>query len=254
MNNAQEQQFVYNVRQGALKDIYGLFVPSTINTGAQLSAARIAGEGLRRVWFYTANAPLATKRDGKLLLGIGGNAAFNVVFGEGTSTVCQELAGIGYVHLNSGQKDLILRLEQAGDVVFVDPKGLRLKGSDAEYRSFHVRTGRYDKDVTVARVPWVSAGYGSGYMLERVMDNLRVNGRISETRVFTMNPDHAAESIKDDEIVARASRLNGFVNNSNFNANFRDVSDHDALRGVLLGESAKGGEKNSPLETLVGKG
>src|SRR3989344_3933464 len=96
---------------GPLAKTYGKFDPSTINTGTQISADRITNEGLRNVWFYTANLPLATKRDGKLYLGMGGRAAFNVVFGYNTERTCQKLKDNGYIHLNQFQIDAILELE-----------------------------------------------------------------------------------------------------------------------------------------------
>jgi len=64
------------------------------------------------------------------------------------------------------------------------------------------------------------------------MDNLNTNG-ITETTIFTMNPDHAAENIKDNEIIARASRLDNFDDDSDFDAGLCDVYVHYALRGVL---------------------
>lgn len=225
---------------GPLDRTYGLFVPNTINTGTQLSAERITNETLRDKWFYTANTGLATIRNGKLLLGIGGNAAFNVVFGADTESVCTELKDKGYVNLKPYQIGAILILEKSGEVVFVDPKNLNLQGNDSEYMSFPIRTANYDKDVTTARAPFVNAGFGSGDMLSRVMDNLKSNGNISETGVYTMNPEHAAENFRDNEIVARAGRLGVFGVDSRFSAVGRDVGyAGGALRGVLR-KSAEG--------------
>lgn len=234
---ATRLQPAYNVKHGPLAETYGLFEPFTINTGAQISADMIDESGLRNVLFYTANAPLATKRKGKLLLGIGGNAAFNTVFSD-TGRVCQELldAGTGYyASLTPRQKDLILLLEKSGDVVFVDPKSLELEGQDDEYRHFPIRTAKFEKDVTMSRTPWVNAGWGSGYMLERVMDNLSSNStrNIEETMVYTINPDHVAEHVEDDEIVARASWLFGSDYGSWFNADDRRVDNHNGLRGIV---------------------
>lgn len=253
MDNAQTQAPDYEIRDGNLASIYGLFVPSTINTGSQISADRITDEGLHNRWIYTANAALATKREGKLLLGIGLTpSAFNVVFGKNTREACNELVDMGYIHLAPAQKELVLRLEKSGEVVFVDSKDLDLHGQEAEYRHFPIRTKNYQKDVTAARMPLVSAGYGSGDILRRVMDNLRVNGRIKETRVFTINPYHAAEHVEDGEIVARASRLVDFCADSIFIANVRNVSNHYALRGVLLEKPAEGSEKSrASLDSLV---
>lgn len=245
------QSQIYDVRSGSLAETYGLFVPTSINTGAQISADRIKDEGLRSIWLYTANVSLATKRDGKLLLGIGGNAAFNAVFGKNTQEVCQELTEIGYVHLNSDQRDLILRLEESEEVAFVEPSNLKLEGDGNEYRLFPIRTGQYSKDVTVPRVPFVNAGYGSGYMLERVMANLGQEGKIFETRVYIMNPEHAAENVKDDEMVARASGLGGFGGGSRFNADVWGVDFHNALRGVLRSKPAEGRSQKPDLEYLV---
>lgn len=247
MANAQ-----YEIKHGPLTDTYGLFVPSTINTGAQISADRIEDEGLRSEWFYTANAPLATKRGGKLLLGMGGNTAFNAIFGVDTKTVCDELRDGGYIHLDPRKRDLILRLERAGEVVFVEPNALGLKGNEVEYRQFPIRTGNYQKDATTARMPWVSAGFGAGYMLRIVMDNLITNN-IPETTVFTFNPDHAAESVRDGEIIARASRLGIFDYGSYFDAGIRGVDDRSGLRGVLRTPAEGGAPEKTELETLVQK-
>ena len=256
MADAQTLEQKYDVRNGPLAQTYGLFAPGTHNTGAQISADRIADVGLRSAWFYVSNVPFAAKRKGELLLGIGLTpSAFDVVFGTDTKNVCQSLINTGYIHLNDAQRNQVLMLERRGEVVFVEPSALGLKGNDTEYRSFPIRTGQYDKDVTLARMPFVSAGYGLGYMLGQVMDNLKQNSRLSETRVFTMNPEHAAENVGDDEIVARASRLGNFDSSSSFDAGVREVDYLDALRGVLLKESAEGGAaEKSPLETLVGKG
>jgi len=231
---------------GPLAEAYGQLDPNTINTGTQISADRITNDELRHKWPYTANTGLATKRNRKLYLGIGGRAAFNVIFGYDTERTCQALKDTGYVHLNSYQRDAILMLEKLGEVVFVEPKDLQLRGTENEYRSFPIRTARYDKDVTVARQPFVHAGFGSGVMLDKVMENLRTNGNISETGVYTMNPDHAAENVQENEIIARASRLDGFDVGSRFLAFVRYVDYADGgLRGVLK----KGAESAAPQKS-----
>ena len=249
----QTQGTAYDIMTGPLAKTYGLFVPNTINTGAEISAARIGGAGLQKQWFYTANVPLATKRKGKLLLGIGGRKAFNEVFGQDIEAVCQELINTGYVQLGQRKKDIILGLERSGEVVFVDPDSLALKGKEDQYRCFSIRTGSYEKDVTVPRMPFVGAGYGSGDMLERVMSNLNGNN-ISETKIYTMNPEHAAENVNDNGIVARASGLYVFGIDSGFVANDGFVGGHFGLRGVLK-DAAKGGTPEvSSLDDLAGRG
>lgn len=209
---------------------------NTINTGTQISADRIKNRELRNKWFYTANLGLATKRNGKLYLGIGGRAAFNVVFEYDTEKACRELINTGYINLSPQQINAILKLERLGEVIFVDPRELQLQGNEAGYRSFPIRTARYDKDVTLARQPFVHAGFGSGVMLGNVMDSMRTdeNYRISETGVYTMNPEHVAENVLDNGIVARASGLGGFDGDSRFVADGRVVDGaNDGLRGVL---------------------
>ena len=228
---------------GPLAKAYGQLDPSTINTGTQISADRVKNEKLRNKSLYTANVGLVTKRDGKLYLGIGGRAAFNAVFGYDTKNACEELIKTGYVHLNPHQRDAIFELERQGEIIFVDPKDLQLQGKEVEYRSFPIRTARYDKDVTVARQPFVHAGFGSGLMLGRVMDNIRTNGNISETRVYTINPEHAADNVRDDEIVARASGLVRFGGYSGFFAVVRGV---DYADGGLLGVRMKSAEGAAP--------
>ena len=245
----------YDNKQGALAETYGMFVPETNNTASQISIDRITDKSLQSNWFYTSNVPFGTKREGKLLLGISLTpSAFEVVYGNNTKETCQSLIDTGYIKLNKLQEKLILALEKKGEVVFVDSNDMGLKGNDDEYRSFPIRTDKYDKDITIARMLWASAGYGLGYMLGRVMDNLRTNGGISEITIYTMNPEHVAENIDDGEIVARTSGLDYFRYSSIFDADYRGVDGHGALRGVLLDKSAEGGEKIRPLETLVGKG
>ena len=241
----------YEIKTGPLAETYGLFNPLTINTGAEISADRIRIKELRSTWFYVANASLATKRAGKLLLGISGRTAFNVVFGTDTEKTCQELRNTGYIHLNPVKRDLILRLEQQGEVTFIDPNDLKLEGEDAEYRQFSIRPKSYERNITIARLPFIHAGYGSGDMLRQVMNNLDTN-RITKTTIFAMNPDHAAENVKDDEIIARASWLDYFDDVSFFDASVCVVNLRGALRGVL--NPAEGVAKISHLEGLVGKG
>lgn len=252
---AQITEPKYEIKKGPLAKTYGLFATGTHNTGAHISADRIADEGLRRDYFYVSNVPFAVKRDGKLMLGISLTpSAFDIVYRTNTKDVCQGLINTGYIHLKDYQKNQVLLLERKGEVVFVDPKKMGLKGNEAEHRSFPIRTGAYEKDVTISRMPWIQVGYGSGHMLGKVMDNLKTNGKISETTVYTMNPEHVADNIGDDEMVARACWLDSFDYYSDFGANGRIVGNaNGALRGVPL-ESAEGGEKISPLETLVGKG
>ena len=250
----QSQGIAYVVKTGPLAETYKLLDTNTINTGSEISAARIMNKELQQTWLYTANVPFATKRKGKLLLGIGGREAFNAVFGQNTDAVCAELIKDKYIHLNPGQRDLILRLEHSGQVVFVEPNSLDLKGSDDRYSSFPIRTDKYSKDVTVARMPFVNAGYGSGDMLERVMDNLRETGKISETGIHIMNPEHAAENVRDGAIVARASRARGFDGNSWFDADDWVVDSRFGLRGILKNVAEGDASRSVTLEDLTGTG
>lgn len=259
MDDAQPQTPDYQIEFGKLAETYGLFVPETINPGYQISADRIRDKSLRNRWFYTANVSFATKRKGKLLLGIGGSEAFNAVFGTNTERVCKELADTGYINLHPVQKDEVLLLEKRVEVVFAEPKELDLRGQGSEYKQFPIRTRFYQKDVTEARAPFVSAGFGYGNTLGWVMDNLAgnlvyerrskiaisynlfpddviltVEEKADETAVFTMSPDNVAEAVKDDEIVARACLLCGFDNLAIFCAGYSGVgSNMNALRGKL---------------------
>lgn len=245
------QTLNYDLKHGKLADNYGLFIPDTLNTGSQISIDRISKASLRDIFFYTANVPLATKRNGKVLLGMGGNTTFNAVFGTNTQEVCQELIDSRYILLNEAKKDLILRLEKSGEVKFIDPKYLRLDGKGMESRYFLIRTGFYSKDVTPTRKSFVSAGYASGRRLGNVMDTLRSDRRITAIMIYTMNPDDAAEKIKDGEIVARASRLSGFSGGCDFDANFCDVNSTSALRGILRNSVESDSAPTKTLEHVL---
>jgi len=253
MSTNQTSDQSYDTKSGSLAETYGLFIPGTHNTGGQISAKRVTDEGFRQEYFYVSNVAFATKRQGKLLLGISlTSSAFDVVFGGNTSAVCDELISTEYVNLDHDRRENILWLEQKGEVVFVEPNAIGLEGKHEQSRSFPIRTANYEKDVNTARMPFVSAGYGQGYMLGKVMNNLKENGSIPETRVFTMDPDHAADKVKDDEIVSRACWLDRFYYSSIFGACYVDVDYDGGLRG-LLKPSEGNGVQISLLEEMTGK-
>ena len=66
-----------------------------------------------------------------------------------------------------------------------------------------------------------------------------------------MNPEHAAENVNNNGIVARASWLYVFGIVSRFYADGWGVDDHFGLRGVLK-NAAEGGASEKPLEDLIG--
>ena len=255
VSTTQTQDPKYEIKQGLLAETYGLFIPGTHNTGAHISADSVRYKELRDQSYHVSNVAFGTKRKGKLLLGISLTpSAFDEVFGRNTSDVCNELIDTGYVRLDSVRRDNILRLEQKGELVFVDPSTLELKSGSDDYSFFPIRIAKHEKDARGSREYWVHAGYGSGYKRQLVMDVLRTEYRnpISEIAVFPMNPDHVAEHVEDNEIVARPCWLSSFEV-SFFGTDGRLGSNDIGLRGVL--KPSEGDDAPvSLLEELAGKG
>ncbi|MBW2974655.1 hypothetical protein KY366_02960 [Candidatus Woesearchaeota archaeon] len=233
----QKQEPQYESRKGPLADTYGLFIPSTHNTGTQISAREeeFSNEGIESHVHYVSNVAFATKRRGKLLFGISLTpSAFYEIFEGNTSNACNELINRGFIDLSPNRRYNILRLEKKGDIVFVNPKNLGLKGKRVYSRSFPIRTNKYNKDLTVARMPFVSAGYGQGDRLEVIMDHFR-NKRIKNDiiEIHTMNPEYAAENVRDGEIIAQVCQMEYLPEISCLVACIKDVNEERYLEGRL---------------------
>lgn len=252
---------------GNLRDVIQQSKPYSRQTGAEISLARTQYEEnpelasqLARTFFYVANVHLFMRQGKRLLCGIGGRAAFNTVYGKDTENATKELAETGFYRLPTDKRDAINLLLGSGEVTFVDFNDVKLKIDNSDYGHFAIRTGKYRKDVTPSRAPFVRAGFGEGIVLEKVMGYLADNSvrKIDETNVYLSNPEPVAEALKelkDGEIVARACRLDDFDNFSNFIAIDWGVGNSDALRGVRENVAKGDGKKSGGnIETLIGKG
>ncbi len=237
-------------------------------TGAEVSFARARADPdselsreLARTAFYTANVSLFMKSGRQLLAGIGGRVAFDVVYGTDTEAAKQELLSTGFYPLPANKRDVInTSLLGSGEVVFVDFNAIKLK-TDGGYGHFVVRTKVYEKDVTPAREPFVTAGFGQGTVRQKVMAYLADNSvrSVDETRIYLPSSEVVEDTLSrlaDGEMVARACWLYHLDYDSNFKADIMFVGNHLALRGVRRVIAAEGGTQksdNGSLDALAGK-
>lgn len=121
----------------------------------------------------------------------------------------------------------------------MDMSKLRLSGKEKEWRYLQIRTqdgfiltnDGYQAPNEEEQRAMTRLGY-SPETLKMLRDSVQ---KISETKIFVLNPEYVREEApKDPEHASlwRASRLNYFYHDSDFNANYWGVNDHFRLRGV----------------------
>lgn len=223
----------YDFKSGSLADIYSLFIPETIGTGAQVSLARLTNPDLRDFTFYTSVLPLATKRDGKIHLGIGGPFLFNAALQRNTSAVCQELSTQHGFYLDRFLEDCVLKLERDGSIHFVDPESLHLQGKSGT-KHFSIKPDSYQEDIAGARNYWVQAAFGSEGALGKIMEEVMKLPKIFETRIFIMDPESTAcRQLKEGQFIAKASLSYGPGYGFDFDADFDNIKGSNYLMGRL---------------------
>ncbi len=217
--------------EGNLRDAYKQCVPGTMQHIDQLMNERRTNPELRNLWFYTAN----------------GNAYCN----EGKEQVlyiCREMTADGSQILNPVLKNIddaftqlaikhnyrvsqvdFEAIKNDSNTVRVVLNNLSLQGNEKERRYLAISTTNYDT-LNAEERKLAEHVYGQRTDFVENMKMLKDAG-ITKTKVYVLNPDfvkaHATESP-----IARASWLNSFYDNSNFNASGRIIDYNDRVRGV----------------------
>jgi len=217
---------------GPLAQTFPQFKRDTILHSDQLTTERRANHELRNQWFYTGDGPMYTvekegRRDEAFLYLSRGrtNPVFNNI-GEAT----QQLIRTGNYILPNEKRGEIDAVIKAEDTLKVKLSDLRLRGDDNVLRYFEIDTANYD-GLNEHQRRVAERVYGSGNEFVENMKMFNENG-IRTTRIYFLNPDYVKRNAPKDGALARASRLNGFGNDSRFYANNRIVDSRSGLRGV----------------------
>ena len=213
---------------------------------------------LRDRYFYTANLSLARIIGGNLEYGLSGREAFDGIAGQDIGEFSRQLINSGFYRLTPEQ---IAALPNFTGIEWVDPSKLNLQTvpGNRQWGFVEVDTSDYsaeklNKDQRrIAQKP-----YGG---MERKQDpnqeysdfgeNMKMLNAADKrtTRIYFPTPEYVGESIKKGEVVARASRLSHFDNDSWFYAGGRNVDNHGGLRGVRNVAAEGGAPKvEGPIE------
>ncbi|MFH1510982.1 MAG: hypothetical protein ABIF10_04765 [Candidatus Woesearchaeota archaeon] len=241
--------YVTNQRQlqtipGDLTTVVAKSEPWSRQTAAQIALARsMYDEGpqlatdLARIGFYTADVAIFIKERKQVLVGITGRDGFNIIYGQETKEVTDELTREGFYHVK-GEKAAGINMLLGSQVTFVPIKELKLE-NEGTYGCITIRTENFIKDSTPAREPFVRAVFGEGLVRKQVMAYLADNPikKIHETRIYLPAPEVVEEALaktEKGEMIGRACWLSSFGNDSIFFAVDRFVGNRGALRGVPI--------------------
>ncbi len=211
----------------------------TLQHWDELSRDQVADESLRNRGFYVADFPLYTARKGKPVLALARhtkehphNLVLVHLFDEQNSSYDQ-LIRTGNFRPNQDEAQAVLG---AADTLKMEMSGLRLSGDNPVYRFLRVRTmdgfvgigeDRYQRPNEVEQALIQRVGYTREFL-----DVLRSKPhKVSETRVYLLNPDYVAAEA-GEQFVGRAAWRYNFSDCANSDANDHYVYDHNALRGV----------------------
>jgi len=233
----------------------------SFQTSAELTTERRTNEALRNQGFYTANFSMYTVKEGKEYLYFGGIEA-NPILGN-IDEACRQLINNQNYKLDAAKKQAVLDSAESGLTLKIRLAELKLQRVTDEYGYFEIDTENYDR-LNPSQRALAERVYGQGDNFIENMEMIRNEGKIKQTRIYTLMPGYVKKNAKDSPIT-RAGLLIDSYYNSNFIAIYRSVSCDNSLRGVSRSgslEVAAGDEtqklasnqpENSPPRTIKPK-
>ena len=216
---------------GTLSDAVRKLRKGTFQTSAEITTERRTNEDLRDCWFWTANIGVYEhNEDGSLSYYIGDRTAFNTLAAKNIDEFCTQLSSNGNYNLADNQRKSLKKLAEQGHAVKVNPDELRLQWEEKEWQYFEIDTRDYSS-LTKSQRALAEMVYGAGQKFDKNMEGL-AKGGISTTRIYVLNPEYVRSNVENGSAVARAGRLDGFGDSSDFSAGERYASNQRALRGV----------------------
>ena len=223
---------------GNLRDGYKQLEAGTMLHVDEFMNERRDNHELRSQWFYTADGEMyfldGVKKTPNLAMT---REAHNPVLKNIDSAFYQLTQEHNYHVLQPDFEQALAVI----DTVLIALPTLRLSKHDAEFSYLPIATtpSKYNK-LNKEERKFAERVYGQGDDFTKNMKMLKEEGKISETRIWVLNPDyvqkHAAEGA-----IARASWLDLFDGSSHFNAYGRSINLHVRVRGVRRGSEASEG-------------
>lgn len=217
-------------------------VPGSFQHWDELSADRITDPSLRDQRFYTADYPQYHSEQGEQYLALArhtrespNNLVLRHLFDKNDGSYDQ-LVQTGSFRPDPEEARAVL---EAADTLKTKLSALRLSivystpRSTYVYLSVRTSDGRVRSDRKylapneVEKALLERVGITEGFLAALQEEPYRV----SETRLYFLNPGYVAEQTRNG-FVGQTSQLCSFICYSHFNADGRNVSGHNALRGV----------------------
>ncbi len=215
---------------GNLLQAYKQCVPSTMLCVDQLTNERRINLDLRNQSFYTADGEVYSV-DGETPTLRMTREATNPILNNIDDAFAQSTQNYNYKVIPADFD----AVKTAADTVTIDLTKLTLQGG-GEWYYLAISTSKpslmkkgYNK-LNAEERKLAERVYGQG---TDFVDNMKMlnNAGIIETKVYVLNPDYVKEHAKEGAI-GRASWLNNFGYNSNFDADDRSIDNDYRVRGV----------------------
>lgn len=211
---------------------YKQLEPGTFQHSDQLTAERRTNHDLRDQYFYTADGEIYFMKDNNPMLAItreSHNPVLNNV-DEAFTQLTQE----GNYHINQEEAETAISAE---DTEVFDLTKLNLFGGNSEYQYLTVSTSvKGYEELNSEERQLAERVYGQGDKFAEAM-KMFADASIEETRIYVLNPEYVQKEATDS-FIGRASWLYDFGDDSDFDANYRDIDIHNRLRGVRASEAS----------------
>ncbi|MFH1072095.1 MAG: hypothetical protein V1743_01565 [Nanoarchaeota archaeon] len=234
--------------QGRLIDVAQQVDLSTVQHAAEIMNDRRTHEKLRNMWFWTADFPLYTVKDGKAVLHMA-TREHNLLFQHLDEAVSQLREKNNYFPPDEDIGSVV----GASSTLKLQLSELDLKEHTAEWSYFEINT-REHASLNSCQRSFAERVHGRGQDFVQNMEMLNRAG-ISVTRIYTLNPKYVKETLQkkkpQSQSLARACALDCFYSDSGFLADGRGVgSGLGRVRGVPK-VGAADAQKISQYETAL---
>lgn len=238
--------------QAPLAEAFSQLDPETILHADEITKERQTNRELRHQWFWTADGAIytiekdtcqhcgaKTKEEPTLHLTRGKD---NPVF-KNIKEAAEQLRRDNDYILEQGNPDLEAAINSE-TTLKAKLSDLKLQSESGEWSYFKIDTKRYGK-LNPEQRKVAERAYGQG---NDFTENMKMLGKagINTTRVYVLTPEYVERHTPKDSAIARAFRLNNFVNDSSFFADGRIVDDPiSRLLGVLKKPEGRDVQKGS---------
>ena len=211
---------------GNLRDAYKLIVPGTMRHVDELMRERRENIELRNQWFYTADGEVYSLENKTPTLWVTREATNPVL--KNIEDAFEQLITKGNYLVTPADFEAV---RNASDTVSIDLTQLGLQKDNKEYQHLKIDTSKKLGKYNAEQQKLLRRIYGpTDENYSANMQMLRTE-KITETSIYVLALDYIKKHVENNP-VGRASWLNIFNSNSNFDANVHSVNYHDRLRGV----------------------